>query len=176
MEGGYLFHRHRTPKRSWLLSIKLLLRRVLRRPARRDALFGYYNRQPRLRPILRGPASRWYVGDIQSMTDREFQAIVATLFRWLGYAVMRTPLSRDSGMDLILAGHEGKAIVQCKRWRHPVGPAAVREFYGTIVSEDAALGYLITTGVFSKDARRWARDKGIVLVDGPSLKKLMAEI
>ena len=119
---------------------------------------------------------RWHIGDIQAMTDREFQAVVASLFRWLGYAVVRTPLSRDSGMDLVLAGHEGKAIVQCKRWRHPVGPAVVREFYGTMVSEQAAQGYLIITGVFSKDARRWARDKDIVLVDGPFLRKLMADI
>jgi restriction system protein len=119
---------------------------------------------------------RWHIGDVQAMTDREFQAVVAALFRWLGYAVVRTPLSRDSGMDLVLAGHEGKAIVQCKRWRHPVGPAVVREFFGTMVSEEAAQGYLITTGIFSKDARRWARDKDIVLVDGPFLKKLMADI
>ena len=171
-----MFHHHRTTTRSWLSYIKPMLRHLLRRRPQKDALFGYHNRRQGLPPIPRGQASSWHIGDIQGMTDREFQSIVAALFRWLGYAVMRTPLSRDAGMDLVLAGHEGKAIVQCKRWRHPVGPAVVREFYGTLVSEQAAQGYLITTGVFSKDARRWARDKDIVLVDGPFLKKLMADI
>ena len=158
--------------RGWIASMRRRLRHFLGRPPRRWRLLR--QRSPnRLQPRSLG---RWHIGDVQAMTDREFQAVVAALFRWLGYAVVRTPLTRDAGMDLVLAGHEGKAIVQCKRWRHPVGPAVVREFYGTMIAEEAAQGYLITTGVFSKDARRWARDKDIVLVDGVFLKKLMADI
>lgn len=167
---------HRTTSRSWLSRIKPILRRFLRHRTRTNTALGYHTTRLRLRPISNVQLSRWHIGDIQAMSDREFQAVVASLFRWLGYAVVRTPLSRDSGMDLVLAGHEGKAIVQCKRWRHPVGPAVVREFYGTMIAEDAAQGYLITSGVFSKDARRWARDKDIVLVDGTLLRKLMADI
>ena len=162
----------RKPHRGWISSLRRRLRLFLGRPAQRAGLL----RRTSNHTLQQRSRGRWHIGDIQAMTDREFQAVVAALFRWLGYAVVRTPLSRDSGMDLVLAGHEGKAIVQCKRWRHPVGPAVVREFYGTMIAEDAAQGYLITTGVFSKDARRWARDKDIVLVDGPFLKKLMADI
>ena len=162
----------RKPHRGWLSSLGRRLRRFLKGPPAR----GHLLRQRSHNNVQQRSLGRWHIGDVQAMTDREFQAVVAALFRWLGYAVVRTPLSRDSGMDLVLAGHEGKAIVQCKRWRHPVGPAVVREFFGTMVSEEAAQGYLITTGIFSKDARRWARDKDIVLVDGPFLKKLMADI
>ena len=162
----------RKPHRGWISSLRRRLRLFLGRPPQRGGLL----RQTSHHTVQQRSRGHWHIGDIQAMTDREFQAVVASLFRWLGYAVVRTPLSRDSGMDLVLAGHEGKAIVQCKRWRHPVGPAVVREFYGTMVAEQAAQGYPIITGVFSKDARRWARDKNIVLVDGPFLRKLMADI
>ena len=170
-KGARVFDQQR-PHRGWISSLRRRLRRLLGRPPQRGRLLRQYSHNE----LQQRSLGRWHIGDVQAMTDREFQAVVASLFRWLGYAVVRTPLSRDSGMDLVLAGHEGKAIVQCKRWRHPVGPAVVREFYGTMVSEQAAQGYLIITGVFSKDARRWARDKDIVLVDGPFLRKLMADI
>ena len=163
-------------KKKWLSQVSGLLQRFLGQQPRRQAWLAQRQKKRHLEYVRSPHGPRWHIGDIQAMTDREFQAVIAALFRWLGYAVMRTPLSRDAGMDLVLAGQEGKAIVQCKRWRHPVGPAVVREFYGTMVSEEAAQGYLITTGMFSKESRRWARDKDIVLVDGPFLKKMMAEI
>ena len=47
--------------------------------------------------------------------------------------------------------------------------AAVRELYGTIVDEGANRGILVTTSHFGPDAREFAKDKPISLVDGANL-------
>jgi restriction system protein len=49
-----------------------------------------------------------------------------------------------------------RAIVQCKHWRHPVGPAVIRDLYGTLLHTGADLGILVTTSTVSQSARRFA--------------------
>ena len=84
--------------------------------------------------------------------------------------------SGDLGVDLALTQDNGRrAIVQCKRYRHPIGPDIVRELFGTMLHERALHGFLVTTAEISDAARTWAADKPITLIDGRTLAELSAE-
>jgi restriction system protein len=66
--------------------------------------------------------------------------------------------------------------VQCKQWKaRQVGVAIVRELYGVIAARGAAGGYVITSGVFTDEARRFADGREIGLIAGDQLAKVIAE-
>ena len=102
-----------------------------------------------------------------------FERQVAHLFRSLGYRVRRQPATHDLGVDLFVARPGLRAIVQCKHWRHPVGPACVRDLYGTLLHTGADLGILATTSTVSRSAERFAAGKPLLLLDGAALRVLM---
>lgn len=104
-----------------------------------------------------------------------FQRQVARLFRRLGYRVHSRPATHDLGIDLIICREGQTAIVQCKNWQQPVGPAAIRDLYGTLLHTGAALGILVTPSSLSKAARRFAAGKPLLLIDGPLLRLLLTD-
>lgn len=111
--------------------------------------------------------------DLYALSPRDFEHFVAQLFERRGYHVEVRGRSGDLGVDLSLTGANGRrAIVQCKRYRHQVGPDIVRELFGTMVHERALHGFLVTTAEISDAAREWARGKPITLIDGQTLVQL----
>lgn len=111
---------------------------------------------------------------LYKLTPAQFEEYVAKrLFARHGYRVENTPDSRDGGVDIIVVDGNGRrAVVQCKRYLGTVGASAVRDLYGTMLHNEAAMGYLVTTGRISDDAREWANGKPLVLIDGEKLVKL----
>jgi hypothetical protein len=96
----------------------------------------------------------------------------------LGYAVVRTPLRGDHGIDLHVERHGQQAIVQCKHWpAGAVGEPVLRDLYGTLHHIGAHAAYLVTTGSATPAAGAWAKDKPIHIWDWPVLvEKWSAEI
>jgi HJR/Mrr/RecB family endonuclease len=111
---------------------------------------------------------------IQALSPSEFEAYVAyRLFRRQGYTVENTPDIKDGGVDILIADPIGRqSVVQCKRYNSTVGSAVVRELYGTMIHAGAVRSYLVTSGKISKDARDWAEDKPMTLIDGERLVEL----
>ncbi|MCZ7668851.1 MAG: restriction endonuclease [Chloroflexi bacterium] len=108
--------------------------------------------------------------ELYELSPSEFEQYVARLFRQKGYAVRLRGRSGDKGVDLELKQRSGKrAIVQCKRYRRPVGPEVVRELFGTLIHERVAHAFLVTTADISQSAREWALGKPITLIDGDLL-------
>src|SRR6202046_2342234 len=56
-----------------------------------------------------------------------------------------------------------------------VDVSSVRDLYGTVMSEGATKGVLVTTSSFGPDAHRFAKDKPITLMDGNNLLFLLAK-
>lgn len=112
---------------------------------------------------------------LYALSPRAFEHHVAELFERRGYHVEVRGRTGDLGVDLMLTKDNGRtAIVQCKRYRHAIGPDIVRELFGTMVHERASHGFLVTTATISEGARAWAADKPITLIDGHTLAKLSA--
>lgn len=67
--------------------------------------------------------------------------------------------------------------MQVKRYaeKNVIGRPAIQAFYGGLASVNADRGVFITTSSFSTGAMEFARNQGIVLIDGNQLTKLMLE-
>ena len=65
-------------------------------------------------------------------------------------------------------------LVQCKQWKaYKVSVNVVRELYGVMAAQAAAGGFVVTSGVFTADARSFAQGRNIELIDGTALKKIV---
>lgn len=117
------------------------------------------------------------VEQLYALSPRAFEHYVAELFERRGYTVEVRGRAGDLGVDLALTRADGRtAIVQCKRYRHAIGPEIVRELFGTMVHERAVHGFLVTTAAITDAARSWAADKPITLIDGPTLAALSDDL
>jgi restriction system protein len=68
-------------------------------------------------------------------------------------------------------------VVQCKQWRSTkVGVNIVREVYGVMTAKKADSSIVITSGFFTQDAKSFAADKPIDLVDGTQLLRLIGNV
>jgi len=88
--------------------------------------------------------------------------------------------SGDDGVDGVIdqdALGLDRIYVQAKRYAdaNVVGPAAIRDFFGSLDRHKATKGLFVTTSSFSRNARETADylSKRIALVDGAALARLM---
>jgi restriction system protein len=108
---------------------------------------------------------------LESMTWREFEQVVGEYFRRKGFSVTETGGGgADGGVDLIASQGKDQYYVQCKQWKaRQVGVATVRELYGVMAANTVTGGYVVTSGVFTAEARRFAAGREIQLIEGKEL-------
>jgi len=96
-----------------------------------------------------------------------------------GAEVRITRASRDQGVDAVIFNPDplrgGKYVVQAKRYNSVVELSAVRDLWGTVNSEGASRGILVTTSWFGRDAYEWISNKSITLIDGQNLLALLTK-
>jgi restriction system protein len=109
------------------------------------------------------------------MSWQQFEALVGEAFRRKGYAVTETGGGgADGGIDLSLKKDGETFLVQCKQWKATkVGVTTVRELYGVMAARGATGGFVVTSGVFTREARAFATGRNIDLIDGPALFALI---
>jgi restriction system protein len=113
----------------------------------------------------------------------EFEHLIRELFEKEfstgGGEVKVTQASRDGGVDAIAFDPDpirgGKIVIQAKRYTNTVDVSAVRDLYGTVLSEGATKGIIVTTSGFGPDAHRFAKGKPLTLLDGNNLLYLLAK-
>jgi restriction system protein len=111
----------------------------------------------------------------------EFEHLVRELFNEMfsenGAEVKVTQASSDGGVDAIAFDPDpirgGKFVIQAKRYTKVVPVSAVRDLYGTMISEGASKGLLVTTAHYGRDSREFVKDKPISLIDGSNLVYLL---
>jgi len=123
-----------------------------------------------LDPVRR--ASLKTLGDVLTLTDREFEELVADLMRLSGYSrVARVGGAGDLCADIAAYDRAGKLVVaQCKRHApgRTVGSPDIQKFLGMVnVYHRAKKGIFITTSTFSEPARKLAAASSdtLLLVD-----------
>jgi hypothetical protein len=100
-----------------------------------------------------------------NMTGHQFEKEVSLLYKAKGYDVQLTKGSGDGGIDIFIEMDGLRYGVQCKNYHGAVGPAAVRELYGTIQHEGLDGGIFIASSGYTKGAREFAGGKPIRLLD-----------
>lgn len=114
---------------------------------------------------------------LNDMSWQEFEMLVGEAFRRQGFAVSETGGGADGGADLVLNKDKERFLVQCKQWRAmKVGVGVVRELYGVMAAQGATGGYVITSGLFSQEARDFASGRNVQLLDGKALYALIADV
>ena len=114
-------------------------------------------------------------GALNDMSWKQFEALVGEAFRRKGYSVTETGGGgADGGIDLVLKKEGETFLVQCKQWKaYKVGVSTVRELYGVMAAEGATGGFVVTSGVFTDEARAFATGRNIELLDGKALHALI---
>jgi restriction system protein len=120
---------------------------------------------------------------IKSLSPGGFERLTQRLLRESGFQqVTVTGKSGDGGIDGIGTLKVNpfvsfNVLFQCKRYQGAVTPSQVRDFRGAIMGR-ADKGLIITTGIFTLDAKKEARRDGvppIELVDGDTLVEMFEQ-
>lgn len=132
--------------------------------------YGRYKRQALHTQVAASPDR----GALNDMSWQQFEALVGEAFRRKGYSVAETASGADGGIDLVLKKGDETFLVQCKQWKaYKVGVTTVRELYGVMAAKGATGGFVVTSGIFTDEARRFATGRNVELVDGKALHALI---
>ena len=125
-------------------------------------------------------SNRASIENVGAVSWERLEHLVKELFeRALGPGVQIsvTRPRGDGGVDVIALDPDpirgGKFLIQAKRYKHGVPLEAVRDLYGTMMSEGASRGILVTTSHFTKAGRNFCRNKPLTLIGGAQLVELM---
>ena len=115
---------------------------------------------------------------IRDLSWQDFERYIAEVYRRQGYSVEETGLGgADGGVDLIVKKKSEMFLVQCKNWcARKVGVRIARELFGLVKAHGAAGGVLVTSGEFTAEAREFARQTKLELIDGKNLTSLIEGI
>ena len=115
---------------------------------------------------------------LNGMIWQEFEMLVGEAFRRRGYTVTETGGGgADGGVDLVLRKDGEKFLVQCKQWKaYKVGVTTIRELYGVMAAGGAVGGFVVTSGVFTQEAKSFAEGINIDLIDGSELTAMIKKI
>jgi restriction system protein len=118
------------------------------------------------------------LGSIRSLSWRELEELVGEAYRRQGYTVKENSgAGPDGGVDLVLSKDDSTYLVQCKQWRSvKVGVKVVREMYGLLTARHATGAIIITSGMFTQEAKDFASGKPIDLVEGGQLAELVGSV
>jgi len=138
---------------------------------------SYFGKRKRER-LARNVAESKRGDAMRQMTWLEFEMLVGEVFRMQGYAVTETGGGgADGGIDLVLKKGNERFLVQCKQWKaFKVSVNIVRELYGVMAAQGAAGGFVVTSGVFTEDAKAFAKGKSVALIDGAMLAALAKQV
>ncbi|MDP1674314.1 MAG: restriction endonuclease [Burkholderiales bacterium] len=114
---------------------------------------------------------------LELLSWREFENLVGEFFRRKGFHVeQRTGGEADGGVDLVASIGEDRYLVQCKHWRvQRVGVKVVREICAVAAAEGAAGVFVVTSGSFTEEARRFVAENriDIELITGGQLRQMI---
>ncbi len=107
---------------------------------------------------------------VESMAWREFAALVEAALIRDGYAVTRA----DGAADFVAVKGARTTLVSCKRWKAAsLGIETLRELEAARRAQEAYEGMVIATGRVSDNARRFAIDRGMRILQGAELAQLL---
>jgi hypothetical protein len=119
---------------------------------------------------------------LQQLSGIAFEEFITGMLQRMGFRTEMTKASGDGGLDIVavldkpLVG--GRYLIQCKKFEREnlVGAPTVREFFGALNADRKAVkGVLIATSGFTVQAKEFAADVGLELIDGEGLTALIGE-
>lgn len=120
---------------------------------------------------------------IRNSSPYFFERLVVDLLDRMGYSgengeAKVTSRSNDGGIDGVINQDPlgtSTVYIQAKRYKEDnvIGRQVIQSFYGALAGIRADRGVLITTSSFTSGSKEYAKNQGIVLIDGIQLTELM---
>ncbi len=90
---------------------------------------------------------------------RQFEKIVADVFKDAGFRPRVTGYTADGGIDVVLDGDSEKSVgIQVKRWKGKIRVEQIREFVGALYLNGMTRGIFVTTSDFPSGAKSTAAE------------------
>jgi restriction system protein len=117
--------------------------------------------------------ARWTPELLKRLEWRRFEELCAAYFEALGFSADLAGAGPDGGATINLY-EQGSAnasiLVQCSPWNaYRVGIKPVRKLRRAMTSGNVGEGVLVTSGKFTREARDFADEQRISLIDGEEL-------
>ncbi|BDG82328.1 MULTISPECIES: restriction endonuclease [Bacillus] len=142
------------------------------------AMNGLYDAQVLIR--ARYLQNDYSVDTLLSLSPREFEYLIAKLYKSLGYNVQLTPPSNDGGKDVVAEnqeiGRKERLFIECKRYKKNVGVEKARALVGSITHVKATKGVLIGAKGFTRATINFAKENpSVELIGGQELLHFLDE-
>jgi hypothetical protein len=113
---------------------------------------------------------------LNQMSRQEFETLVGEYFCRRGYALVETGDGvADDCVDLVVEREGGRYLVQCKQVRTlRIDVKVLRELYGVTAARRAKGCFVVTSGDFTEEAKRFAAPLKMGLIDGERLARATA--
>jgi restriction system protein len=115
---------------------------------------------------------------IQELSWQQFKQLVAEAYRRTGYTIMEnSSFTSDPSVDLVMRKSANLYLVQCRYWQNrKLGKREVKNLFSLMHDKQASGVFLLTTGIFTYEARHYAAGRPINLIDGIELVELLGKI
>jgi restriction system protein len=111
---------------------------------------------------------------VEAMSWREFSKALEDAFRRDGYAIARIGASA-ADFQMTRAGRT--SLVNCKRWKAAsTGVESLRDLEALKDARDAQEGIYVAIGGVTDNARRYAAEKKLRILEGVELSQLMRDV
>jgi restriction system protein len=103
-------------------------------------------------------------------TPIQFETFVAEVMeKYYGGSAWVSPASGDYGVDFEHRREDGLYLGQVKCYKNDLSYEPIALLHSNIIKSGAKGGYIITTGSFSENARKFTQELNIELIDGVKL-------
>ena len=118
------------------------------------------------------------IKSIQELPWQQFKELVADAYRRTGYTVMdSSTFTADPSVDLVLRKGANLYLVQCRYWlNRKLGKREAKNLFTLMHTKQASGAFLLTTGIFTTEARHYAIGRPVNLVDGIELVELLGKV
>ena len=117
------------------------------------------------------------IKSIQELSWKQFSEQVAEAYGNMDYFILKNDFTTDPSVDLVLRKSANLYLLQSRYWRNrKIGLREVRKLYTLMHNKQASGIFLLTTGIFSREARRYAIGRPINLIDGIKLVELLDSV
>ena len=140
----------------------------------------FWLRRQRSRDLRRARAvsPNLMIAPLTSLSRQQFDLLLSQAFRQRGYVIgeiaVGSQRASDIGVDLVLRKSGEYFLVHSKAWRVAlVQVSVVRELDQAIRAQNAAGGFVVTSGSFTREAMGFAGGRKIQLINGRTLREML---
>jgi len=129
------------------------------------------NRKKKLRDL------KEEIQSIQELSWQVFKGIVAEAYSRSGYIILEnSAFTADPSIDLVMRKGAKLYLLQCRYWQNrKLGIREVKNLLSLMHTKQASGAFLLTTGIFTNEARHFAAGRPVNLVDGIELVELLSK-